>query len=142
MEKTLMLSIILICVVIDNSCLPLPLIDTFMATRKIYDPGCALEYALNRIGGKYKARIVWNLNQDGILRFTELKRRILGISTKMLTQTLRELEEDNLLIRTVYNEVPLRVEYQLTDTGRELVPFIAYLRNWAEGKLKEGVEKI
>lgn len=111
-----------------------------MATRKIYDPGCALEYALNRVGGKYKARIIWNLHQDGLLRFTELKRRIKGISTKMLTQTLRELEEDSLLTRTAYPEVPLRVEYQLTDTGISLVPFIAHLRVWAEGQLKTNLE--
>jgi DNA-binding HxlR family transcriptional regulator len=106
-----------------------------MALRKIYDPGCALEYAFNRIGGKYKGRILWNF-YEGDLRYTQLKKRILGISTKMLTQTLRELEEDNLISRTVFHEVPLRVEYALTPTGQELIPFIAHLRGWAEKELK------
>lgn len=105
-----------------------------MAVRKIYDPGCALEYAFSRVGGKYKGRILWNLH-EGILRYTELKKKIQGISTKMLTQTLHELEEDKLITRTVYHEVPLRVEYALTPTGLELIPFIAHLRGWAEKEI-------
>lgn len=109
-----------------------------MATRKIYDAGCALEYAFNRIGGKYKGRILWNLYEKKVLRYTELKKIILGISTKMLSQTLRELEEDQLIIRTVYNQVPLKVEYTLTNTGEELIPFIRYLRDWAEKEIKNG----
>jgi DNA-binding HxlR family transcriptional regulator len=108
-----------------------------MATRKIFDTGCALEYAFSRVGGKYKGRILWNLHESQVLRYTELKKMILGISTKMLSQTLHELEEDQLITRTVYKEVPLRVEYALTGTGRELIPFIRHLREWAEKEIKK-----
>ena len=95
---------------------------------------CAVDYAFQRIGGKYKGRILWVL-KDGFLRYSELKRAVVGITPKMLTQTLKELEGDELITRKVYLEVPPRVEYALTATGKELIPFIKQMREWGERQM-------
>ncbi|MEO8406500.1 MAG: helix-turn-helix domain-containing protein [Chitinophagaceae bacterium] len=95
---------------------------------------CAVDYAFQRIGGKYKGRILWVL-RDGVLRYGEINRAVIGITSKMLTQALKELEADKLISRKVYPEVPPRVEYTLTDTGKELIPFIDQLRSWAEKQM-------
>ena len=95
---------------------------------------CPVDYAFKRIGGKYKGRILWVL-RDRFMRYGELKRAIIGITPKMLTQVLRELEADELVIRKVYLEVPPRVEYSLTPTGKELIPFIKQLRSWGEKQM-------
>lgn len=92
---------------------------------------CPVDYAFQRIGGKYKGRILWYL-KDGVLRYGELKRIVEGISPKMLTQALKELENDKLIHRKVYHEVPPRVEYTLTPTGAALIPSIDLLRIWGE----------
>ena len=97
-------------------------------------PFCAVDYAFQRIGGKYKGRILWVLRDD-ILRYGELKKAIVGVTPKMLSQTLKELEADGLISRQVYHEVPPRVEYTLTVTGKELIPFISLLRSWAEQQM-------
>jgi DNA-binding HxlR family transcriptional regulator len=95
---------------------------------------CPVDYAFKRIGGKYKGRILWVL-RDGFLRYGELKRAIVGITPKMLTQTLKELESDELVSRKVYLEVPPKVEYSLTKTGKELIPLISQLRSWGENQM-------
>ncbi|MVT10504.1 winged helix-turn-helix transcriptional regulator [Chitinophaga tropicalis] len=104
--------------------------------KKLNPASCAVDYAFQRIGGKYKGRIIWYLNDNNILRYGELRRIVQGITPKMLTQTLRELEEDGLVLRTVHHEVPPRVEYSLTETGKELLPFINHLRVWGEKQMK------
>ena len=101
---------------------------------KIKKAHCAVDYAFQRIGGKYKARILWVL-RDGFLRYGELNRAVVGITPKMLTQTLKELEVDKLITRKVYLEVPPRVEYTLTTTGKELIPFIKQMRIWGEKQM-------
>lgn len=95
---------------------------------------CAVDYAFQRIGGKYKGRILWVL-KDGVLRYGELKRAVVGITPKMLTQTLKELEADELITRKVYLEVPPKVEYALTSTGKELIPVIKQMRAWGERQM-------
>ena len=95
---------------------------------------CPVDYAFKRVGGKYKGRILWVL-RDGFLRYGELKRAIVGITPKMLTQTLKELEYDELVSRKVYLEVPPKVEYSLTETGQELIPLIRQLRSWGENQM-------
>jgi DNA-binding HxlR family transcriptional regulator len=92
---------------------------------------CSVDYAFQRVGGKYKARILWYLFH-GTKRYGELKRHLRDITPKMLTQALRELEADSLIKRHVYAEVPPRVEYSLDDSGRELVPAIELLSGWAK----------
>ena len=101
---------------------------------KIKKAYCAVDYAFQRIGGKYKGRILWVL-RDGVLRYGELNRAVIGITPKMLTQTLKELEVDKLITRKVYLEVPPRVEYTLTTTGKELIPFIKQMRIWGEKQM-------
>jgi len=99
-------------------------------------PVCSLDYAFRRIGGKYKARILWYVHTEkNVLRYGELKRMLRNITPKMLTQTLRELEEDKLIHREVYRQVPPKVEYSLTDTGKELIPFIDHLGAWGEKQM-------
>jgi DNA-binding HxlR family transcriptional regulator len=95
---------------------------------------CGVDYAFQRIGGRHKGRIMWYL-KGGILRYGELKKAIQGITPKMLTQTLKELEADGLVIRKSYNEVPPRVEYSLSESGLELIPFIEQMKNWADKKM-------
>jgi DNA-binding HxlR family transcriptional regulator len=91
---------------------------------------CPVDYAFQRVGGKYKGRILWFL-KEGTLRYGELRRTVEGISAKMLTQTLKELEADGLIERKAYPEVPPHVEYTLTDIGWQLIPAIDHLRLWA-----------
>lgn len=111
-----------------------------MRKKNTIEPICAVDYAFRRIGGKYKGRILWYLSIYEVLRFGELRRYIKDITTKMLTQTLRELENDGLVNRKVYHEVPPKVEYSLTLSSKELIPFINYLREWGESQMKK--EKI
>ena len=96
---------------------------------------CPVDYAFQRVGGKYKARILWYL-KNSTCRFGELKRLVEGISPKMLAQSLKELEEDNLVTKRVYIELPPRVEYDITSNGSDLIPAINCMRLWAEDQLK------
>lgn len=98
---------------------------------------CAVDFAFQRIGGKYRGRILWYLNDQKVLRYGELKRLLKGITTKMLTQTLRELEHDGMVNRKVYLEVPPKVEYSLSPAGLELIPIIDHLRAWADRRILE-----
>ena len=92
----------------------------------------AMSDVLNRIGDKWSVMVVGMLGRNGTLRFNELKRTINGVSQRMLTLTLRNLERDGLVTRTVYPEIPPRVEYQLTELGRSLQTPIQGLWDWAE----------
>lgn len=106
------------------------------------EPSCAVDYAFRRIGGKYKGRILWYLHANTILRYGELRKTLYDITPKMLTQTLRELEDDGLISRKVYYEVPPKVEYSLTETGKELIPFIDYLRQWGDKQIAKENNKL
>lgn len=101
---------------------------------------CAVDYAFQRISGKYKGRILWRLYQVKVMRYSELQRELDDISTKMLTQSLRELEADNLIVRKVYPQVPPKVEYQLTESGKELIPVVEHLLRWGSKQLGRDVE--
>ncbi|MGI9581492.1 winged helix-turn-helix transcriptional regulator [Chryseobacterium sp. RRHN12] len=101
------------------------------------EPSCPVDYAFKRIGGKYKGRILWYLHLNTIMRYGELRKTLSDITPKMLTQTVRELEDDGLIHREVYHEVPPKVEYSLTETGAELIPFIDYLRLWGENQIEK-----
>lgn len=97
----------------------------------VYSADCPTRLVLDLIADKWTVLIV-GLLQDGPLRFSQLQRGIGGISQKMLAQTLRSLERDGLVTRTIYAEVPPRVEYQLTTLGQTLSEPIAAIQNWAE----------
>lgn len=90
----------------------------------------AMSDILNRIGDKWSVMVVGRL-RGGPVRFNQIKRDIGGISQRMLTLTLRNLERDGLVTRTVYPEIPPRVEYQLTELGQSLQPAIGALWDWA-----------
>jgi len=90
---------------------------------------CPVEAALDVIGGKWKPLILWALG-DNVMRFGELQKGLPGVNAKMLTKQLRELEKDGVIKRTVYPEVPPRVEYMITDFGRTLIPIMQALCNW------------
>ena len=92
---------------------------------------CPTEAALAVIGGKWKILILCRLH-DGVSRFNELRRQIPGISQRMLTQQLRELERDGIVLRMAYIESPPRVEYAMTDFGRTLEPVLDLLYSWGE----------
>ncbi|GEN72717.1 MULTISPECIES: winged helix-turn-helix transcriptional regulator [Chryseobacterium] len=103
----------------------------------IDEPSCPVDYAFRRIGGKYKGRILWYLHVKAIMRYGELRKTLSDITPKMLTQTLRELEDDSLINRKVYHEVPPKVEYSLTEVGQQLIPFIDYLRIWGNEQIEK-----
>jgi len=96
-----------------------------------FDPGCPVEVTLNLIDGKWKGVILYHL-QAGTCRFGELRRRMPRITQRMLTKQLRALEEDGLITRKVYPEVPPRVEYALSEIGEQLRPVIDVLNAWGE----------
>lgn len=94
-------------------------------------PACPVEATLELIGGKWKGIVLFYL-LDGRLRFSELKRKIGCVTQRMLTKQLRELEASGLVNRTVYAEVPPRVDYELTKEGRSLKPILTSLKTWGE----------
>ena len=91
---------------------------------------CPLQRAMDMIGGKWKLAILCSLGVDGKVRYNELKRKISGISNTMLAKSLRELEEYGLVSRTEYMEVPIRVEYEITEKAKELGPILVQLAQW------------
>jgi DNA-binding HxlR family transcriptional regulator len=91
---------------------------------------CPVEVTLSVIGGKWKPLILWHLSEGGVRRFLELQRTIPGITRKMLTQHLRELEHDGVVARQIFDEMPLRVEYSLTKYGQTLRPLMRVLCDW------------
>ena len=98
---------------------------------------CPLHYAMNLIGGKWKVQILCALNNGGSLRYNALKRRIGGVSNTVLADALRELEQGGLVRRTEYLEVPVRVEYAVTQDGRSLIPILEQLSDWAEARMQQ-----
>jgi DNA-binding HxlR family transcriptional regulator len=96
-----------------------------------FDVDCPTRVVLDRIGDKWTVLVVSALS-TGTLRFTQLRARVGNVAPKVLTQTLRALERDGILTRTVYAQVPPRVEYRLTELGHSLVTPIAAIQDWAE----------
>ncbi|MCT4566000.1 MAG: helix-turn-helix transcriptional regulator [Maledivibacter sp.] len=90
---------------------------------------CPLSLSIDLIGGKWKSIILWQLREK-VLRFSQLKRRLPGITQKMLTQQLRELESDGLIARVVYPQVPPKVEYSLTEYGQTVLPVLRLMFKW------------
>jgi len=95
---------------------------------------CPSRQVMARLGEKWTMLAIVAL-QDGPMRFGALQRKIEGVSQKMLSQTLRNLEADGLVLRRAFDEMPLRVEYQLTEKGTSLLPLIHAIKRWAEENL-------
>ncbi|MDO9048170.1 MAG: helix-turn-helix domain-containing protein [Methylobacter sp.] len=102
----------------------------------VYDAQCPTRLVLNRIADKWTVLVVSSL-EGGTKRFSTLRREIGGVSQKMLTQTLRGLERDGLVTRTIYPSVPPKVEYSLTPLGRTLVSLLDAIRVWSETHIEE-----
>lgn len=91
---------------------------------------CPISSIINIIGGKWKLLIIWELHEHKIVRFNELKRNVTGITNTMLSKSLEELIQSDLVKRKQFNEMPLRVEYSLTRKSDELVPILVELAKW------------
>jgi DNA-binding HxlR family transcriptional regulator len=97
-------------------------------------PGCSVEAAIGLIDGKWKSIILWHL-LSGTLRFNEIRRHVRNCTPRMLTNQLRELEEDGLITRKVYAQVPPKVEYSLSDLGRGMEPILRALKDWGDANI-------
>src|SRR5262245_60474973 len=96
---------------------------------------CPISPVVDIVFSRWTTPILWSLHTFGRQRFVELERRITGITPKVLTQRLRQLERDGLVIRTYHPEVPPRVEYEISELGRGLGPLFAHLAEWATANL-------
>jgi len=102
---------------------------------------CGIDAALDVVSGKWKGLVLWELHAHGVRRFSELRRALPGVSEKMLAQHLREMEADGLVLRTVYAEVPPKVEYSLTESGAALNEALLPLGAWGRERVRrEGLE--
>ncbi|MBL1101085.1 winged helix-turn-helix transcriptional regulator [Streptomyces coffeae] len=104
---------------------------------------CGIDAAMDVVTGKWKSLILWELHHHGTRRFAELRRGLPGVSEKMLIQHLREMEEDGLVHREVFRQVPPKVEYSLTEHGVSLNAALAPLGQWGSERIQRiGAEKI
>ena len=97
---------------------------------------CEKELTLSLMSGKWKIVILWHLGHEGPLRYGELFRLFKNISNRILTKQLRELEQDGIIYRNVFDEVPPRVEYHLTELGRTLVPIVDEMFEWGKTNMQ------
>ena len=112
-----------------------------MADIKAEYLACPIRHVISRFGDKWSMLVLYSLHtsETGVLRFNELRRHMTDCSQKMLSQTLKNLEQSHLVHREVYPEVPPRVEYSLTDTGKSLMPAIMALIVWGKEHFNEVV---
>ena len=112
-----------------------------MADIKAEYLACPIRQVISRFGDKWSLLVLYTINEreDGVIRFNELRRLMSDCSQKMLSQTLKNLEQSHLVHREVYPEVPPRVEYSLTDTGKSLMPAIMALIAWGKEHFNEVV---
>ncbi|TDC86078.1 helix-turn-helix domain-containing protein [Actinomadura sp. 7K507] len=115
----------------------LPTADRPAARFDVFAASCPSRRLLDAIGNKWASLVIVALGLEGPMRYSELSTRIDGVSQKMLTQTLRGLERDGLLTRTVTPSVPVRVDYELTPLGLTLLEPMRHLKDWAETHMPE-----
>ncbi len=101
-----------------------------------YPFGCAVSVTLSVIGGRWKPVIIFLLKKNDVMRFGEFQKSIPKISKKMLTSQLRDLEKDGIICRTVYAEVPVKVEYTLTEYGKTLEDVVSTMCEWGKKHTK------
>lgn len=92
---------------------------------------CPVDLTLSVIGGRWKSLVFWNL-RDGVKRYGELKKILVGINDKMLSQVLKELEKSGIVHRKVYEVIPPKVEYSLSKEGKKLLPVMQLMSEWGE----------
>jgi DNA-binding HxlR family transcriptional regulator len=110
-------------------------IGASMRNYDVYNQNCPTRLLLDHIADKWASLILWKLS-DGPVRFNQLRRVVDGISTKVLSQALKELERDGLVTRAVFPTVPVTVEYSITPLGQTLASKIAAVTEWAEGNIE------
>ena len=93
---------------------------------------CPMDLGINILSGKWKLKILWNIQRKNIIRFNELQKLLGSITTKTLTNQLRELEEQKIIRRNVYPEVPPKVEYSLTELGESIILVLKMLCEWGK----------
>lgn len=96
---------------------------------------CGMAYAISLIGGRWKLSILGELTDYGTLRYNDLKKRLPGISDRMLTRQLKELEESDLIVKSIVAQVPVKVEYALTRKGNSLRGILKQISEWGEAEL-------
>ncbi len=106
-----------------------PLCDT------IAGEGCGLKKVLNIVGGKWKIMILCVIDNEETVRYGDMRRAVFGITNTMLAHSLKELEDDGMINRRQYDEMPVRVEYSLTDKAKSLIPILLELKKWGENNL-------
>ncbi|HEY3684149.1 MAG TPA: helix-turn-helix domain-containing protein [Streptosporangiaceae bacterium] len=99
------------------------------------EQACPIGPVVDIVFSRWTTPILWTLNAHGRQRFVELQRRITTITPKVLTQRLRQLERDGMIVRTYHPEIPPRVEYEISELGRGLAPLFAHLAEWADANL-------
>lgn len=109
--------------------------STNSINEKYWKEHCGITQILSLIGGRWKINILVYLLNEKKLRYNELKKRLVGVSERMLIAKLKELESDGLINRIVYQEVPPKVEYELTDLGRSLEDILNKMEKWGEANL-------
>lgn len=97
--------------------------------------GCGLKKVINIVGGKWKVMILCVIDNNEVVRYGELRRAIHGITNTMLANSLKELETDGLVDRKQYDEMPVRVEYNLTKKAKSLIPILLELKKWGEDNI-------
>ena len=113
--------------------------DTQQLPANVLDPNCPSRVIFQRIGDKWASLVIQVLG-DGPVRFSELRKMVSVVTPKVLTQTLRALERDGLITRTIHAQVPPRVDYELTSMGESLLQPLAMLREWAESHVPSILE--
>jgi DNA-binding HxlR family transcriptional regulator len=111
-----------------------------MSSATVYDvmkAACPTQQVIGQVGQKWSALVLYALKDRGTLRFGELRAVIEGVSQKMLTQTLRQLERDGFVVRTAYPTVPVTVEYRLTSLGLELAEVVGAIRTFAYARMPQ-----
>ena len=97
--------------------------------------GCGLKKVIDIVGGKWKIMILCVIDKDEVVRYGELRRAVYGITNTMLAQSLKEMESDGMVIRKQYDEMPVRVEYSLSEKAKSLIPILLELKKWGENNL-------
>ena len=105
--------------------------------RPVHCQKCAVTYALNILGGKWRLPIIWQLSTQESMRYNELKRHLEGITNIMLTRALQDLERNRLVKRTEYSQIPPHVEYSLTESCKELLPALEIINEWGTEKMRK-----
>jgi DNA-binding HxlR family transcriptional regulator len=107
-----------------------------VSTRRPIDP-CPITPVVDLVFGRWTSHVLWALEHHGRLRFSELQEQVAGITPKVLTERLRQLERDGLIVRTYHREIPPRVEYEMTALGHTLLPVFRALTAWADEHLDD-----